>query len=320
MSTQIARISIAAAVLCAGLAIARPATADVCITIDEQHDTLSPSQRVAALLLLARQFELAGERVVAQGCPTSYVVSHVQLGERIAITLSGPGGQRDAIALGLDDVPRVYSQMVRSLLSGRSMNAHGVLDRTNVSEAQAEQPRRVASDSIVYARLGYGGIFGDRTYGGPSIGLIGFRKELDSFGVDVSFLNFQYKSDSGYGYSGGMTGSWLKLEALRFMTPESDRSAYFGGGLSWSTTNLETTDKSWSGSGLQGELTAGYELGRASTIRVFVQADAGLPFYNVTSRTFAYWTPYAYTAPATEHRYAPSLMLSIGVGWQRGRK
>ncbi len=320
MTTRFARIPVAAAVLCAGLTVARPARADVCITIDEKHDTFSPPERAAALLLLARQFELAGERVVEPACPTAYVVSHVQLGERIAITLSGPGGQRDATALGLDDVPRVYSQMVRSLLSGRPMDAHGVLDRTNVSNTQAEQPRRVASDSIVYARLGYGGIFGDRTYGGPSIGLVGFRKELDSFAVDVSFLNFQYKSNSGYAYSGGMTGSWLKLEALHFVSPQSDRSAYFGGGLSWSTTNLETAGKSWSGSGLQGEVTAGYELARASTIRVFVQADAGLPFYNVTSITYAYWTPYPYTGTSTEHRYAPSLMLSIGVGWQRGRK
>ena len=69
--------------------------------------------------------------------------------------------------------------------------------------------------------------------------------------------------------------------------PETDRSAYFGGGLSYGhrkisrgsylyTTSSYST--SWSGSGLQGELSAGYELGRATSLRVFVQAERCSPF------------------------------------------
>ena len=83
-----------------------------------------------------------------------------------------------------------------------------------------------------------------------------------------------------------MTGAWLKLEALHFIAPLADRSPYIGAGLSWSTAHLDNASTSWDGSGLQGELTAGYELERASTI--------------------------------TEHRYAPSLSVSMGLGWQRG--
>ena len=137
------------------------------------------------------------------------------------------------------------------------MNAQGIVDRTNVSTTQAATPNRVYSDSLFYARLGYGGIFGDQTYGGPSVGMIGYRRELDSFGIDVSFFNFQYKSsDLSYGNSpsgsSGMTGSWLKLEFLHFGTPSADRSLYVGGGLSWSTANLDNQNTSWSGSGLQG--------------------------------------------------------------------
>lgn len=296
------------------------AAADVCVTVDEVRDTFSPADRSAALLLLTRQFELAGERVGPAGCAAPYVVSHVQLGKSITVTLSGPGGHRDAVALGMEDVPAVYSQMVRSLLTGRPMTAHGVLDRTNVSEAQAAAPRRVGSDSVLYARLGYGGIFGDSTYGGPSVGLIGYRKELNSIAIDVSFLNFQYRtSQSSYGYSSGsMTASWLKLEALRFRTPLSDRSAYMGAGLSWNTTNIDNSSRYWNGSGLQGELTAGYEIGRASTIRLFIQADAGLPFYTLTGTTTFYSYAMRNPSPVIEHRYAPSLMLSLGLGWQRG--
>jgi hypothetical protein len=311
------------AVLFVGFSAPR-ARADVCVTIDEGRDMFSPQERTAALLLLSRQFELAGERVVAAPCPSPYVVSHVQLGTLIMISLSGPDGERDATASSLNDLPAVYSQMIRSLLKGVPMNAAGVVDRTNVSEAQARSPRRVSSDSLFYARLGYGAMFGDRTYGGPSVGLIGYRRELDTFGVDVSFFNIQYMaSTSSYGYapsrSNGTTGSWLKLAFLRFTAPLADRSPYFGGGLSLTSANLNNDNKSWSGSGLQGELTVGYELGRASNIRVFVQADTGLPFYHVKSNAYTYIpTPPYFVSTAPESRYVPTVALSLGVGWQRG--
>jgi len=317
------QMSLMAALLFLALAPGR-ATADVCVTIDETRDTFSPRDRAAALLLLTRQFELAGERVVPPGCSAPYVVSHVQLGATITITLSGPQGQRDATAIGMDDVPAVYSQMVRSLLTGQPMDAPRIVDRTNVSAAQAAAARRVYSDSLLYARLGYGAIFGRRTYDGASVGMIGYRREFDKFGIDVSFFNFQYKSsDRSYGYYGGdnsgMTGSWLKLEFLRFAAPLADRSPYFGGGLSWSTAHLDDGNTSANGSGLQGELTAGYEMGRASTIRVFFQADVGLPFYKLRSETYSLSpaVPYMYTV-STERRYAPSLSVSMGLGWQRG--
>jgi hypothetical protein len=302
-----------------------PALADVCVAVDEARDTFSPSDRSAALLLLARQFELAGERVVPPGCPNEYVVSHVQFGSRITITMSGPLGQRDATAMSKDDVPAVYSQMVRSLLRGLPMDATGVVDRTNVSGTQASSPNRIHTDSVWYARLGYGAQFADQTYGGPSVGFLGYRREGNRYGIDVSFFNFQYKSSSGsaYGYglqqSSGMTGSWLKLEILRYFKPTADRSFYGGAGLSWSTTNLDHDTTSWEGSGLQGELTAGYELGRAGSIHVFVQGDVGLPFFNLRSTTYTYASvpPFVAVVSVTD-RYVPSFTVSLGLGWQPG--
>lgn len=304
----------------------RAAAADVCVSVDEARDTFTAQGRSAALLLLARQFELEGERVVPPGCPNGYMVSHIQFGTRITITLSGPKGQRDATAKGMDDVPAVYSQMVRSLIRGQPMDAPGIVDRTNVSDTQASAPNRIHSDSLYYARLGYGAIFGEDTYGVPSIGVFGYRHERDRLGIDVSFLNIQYKSvDSSYVYGSTSSGSWLKLELLRFTNPVSDRSLYFGGGLSWSYTDLDAgLDNgytSWHGSGLQGELTAGLELGRASSMLVFVQGDVGLPFYETQGDTYTYSMvpPYTHTTVTTS-RYAPSVTVSFGLGWQRGAK
>jgi hypothetical protein len=305
------------------------AGADVCITVDEAHDTFSPQDRRAALLLMARQFELAGQRVAPEGCATPYTVSHVKLGETITVILSGPNGLREGTALGLDDLPALYSQMVRSVVTGRPMTGFNVVDRTNVTEAQATSAKRVQSDSFGYARLGYGSIFGDKSYGGPALGF-GYRAELDSFGIDVSFLNFQVpssESTSSYGSSqGSVAGSVLKLEGLYFMNPKANGTAYFGGGVSYGFADFGGTysnsgyRSSWHGSGLQGELTVGYELPRASTLRMFVQADTILPFYNVTSETITYSRSAPYGASATEHRYSPSLVVSVGFGWQRNRR
>ena len=315
-----------AALVVLGVMPAAAAAADVCVTIDDARDTFSDRDRQAALLLLTREFELVGEHVVATGCANAYVVSHVQFGTLISITLSGASGRRDATARGMDDVPAVYSQMVRSLVKGVPMGAPAVVDRTNVTATQAIAPNRVHSDSLLYARLGYGGVFSDRAYAGPSVGMLGYRRELDTLAIDVSFFNFQYQaSDRSYSYPGGtvgssgMTGTWLKLEVLRFVRPTSARSLYTGGGLSWSVVNLDNENTSSSGSGLQGELTLGYEVGRSSTVRMFLQADAGLPFYKLRSETVSYsmGPPFEYSR-ATARRYAPSVTLSVGLGWQRG--
>src|SRR5258708_32027456 len=137
------------------LGLAGIAHADICVKVDDARDTLSPSDRTAALLLLAREFELAGEQVAEPGCPGQYVVSHVKLGDTISVTLTGPNGRRDAVAVGLDDLPAVYNQMVRSLLTGLPMRLGGVDDRPNASVTQAAN-LLVHSDSIFSCDLGSG--------------------------------------------------------------------------------------------------------------------------------------------------------------------
>src|SRR5262245_50441601 len=134
--------------------LAAAARAQVCVRIDEAHDTLAADERTAAVLLLNRQFALAGEQVV-ETCATPYVLAHVKLGNTITVTLTGPKGTREGTALGLDDLPALYSQMVRSLETGRAMTGLGVVDRTNVTAAQATA-ERVHSDGFFHARLGSG--------------------------------------------------------------------------------------------------------------------------------------------------------------------
>lgn len=305
------------------LAVSAPAGASVCVSIDEAHDTLSPVERTAALLMIGNAFDREGMAVVDGTCDSPYVLSHVRLGDTIVVTIEGPKGKRQGNAIGLDDLPNLYSQMVRSLITGDPIGSWHVIDRTNVTKAQNELPRRLASDSFAYARLGYGGVFGDRTYGVPALGF-GYRAEFDTLAVDVSFFNYAFTSSTSYyeRSTSAVAGSLLKIAALRYANRTSNASPYFGGGISWGMTNLENGATYWNGSGMQGELTVGHEVGRASSVKLFVQADAILPLYQVTSTTYTYqrMASGAYASSYVTHdRYAPSLVVSFGVGWQKGR-
>jgi hypothetical protein len=309
---------------CVLLGVTTSAEADVCVTIDTTRDMFSKSEQEAARLLVERQFQQEGERVVPAGCAAEYLLSHVQLGNTIVVSLDGPGGRREGIALGMDDLPALYSQIVRSIVTGRAMTDFGVIDRTNVTVSQATA-RRVYSDSLWYARLGYGSLFANGSYGTPALGF-GYRAELDTFAIDVSFLNVQF-SDASFGSSRGATAqSLLKLSGLYFVSPRANRSAYFGGGLSYGFQSFGGSynasngyfSSGWNGRGLQGELSAGYEFARATTFRVFVQADAVLPFYAAVAQTYTVpsraITGAAPPERTTSRRYAPSLIVSIGVG------
>jgi hypothetical protein len=187
------------------------------------------------------------------------------------------------------------------------------VDRTNVIGVQAA-PVRVQSDSLFYARLGYGGAFGAGSQGGPAMGF-GVRRELDAFAIDVSFFNVQSHSTSGYFYESGSSGSWLKLSAIRYTNRTANATPYFGGGLSWGGVSAAMDNRYFNGSGLQGELTAGYEMFRASNIRMFMQTDVVLPFYSATATIFRPRAP-----SITERRYMPSAAVSFGLGWGRERR
>jgi hypothetical protein len=252
-------------------------------------------------------------------------VYHVKLGNSITIFMQSPQGYRQATARALEEVPPVYSQMVRSLLTGQPMNTvNDTVDRTNATSAQ-QAPNRVEADSLWYVRLGYGGAIGPSFANGPAFGF-GYRYELDSLGIDFSFLNFMVGSDaSNTGGSVGATGSWIKLMALYFLNPTANCSSYLGGGVGWGATAVASANSTvnggigsvggYSGSGLQAELSAGYELLRASTIRMFIQADATLPFYQAKSATFISTATGSTTT--YDSKYVPSFAVSFGIGWGR---
>jgi hypothetical protein len=292
------------------------AHAGVCVEVDASRDTLAEGDRNATRFFLAQALQREGVPVVQQDCAQTFVVYHVRLGNSITVFMQAPQGYRQATARTLEDVPALYSQMVRSMLSGRPMTTtNDTVDRTNATAAQ-QAPNRVEADSLWYARLGYGGVNGPSFSSGPAFGF-GYRYELDSLGIDLSFLNLVVSNDNTSGSSSGGTAALIKLMGLYFLNPTANRSSYLGAGVGWGTTSFTRVGdvstnspySSYSGSGLQGQLSAGYEFLRASTIRMFVQADATLPFYMIRSNVFVS------TDTRQDSSYSPSFAVSLGLGW-----
>jgi hypothetical protein len=299
------------------LAFASKAEAQVCVRVDEAQDTLSPQERRSAAFLLARQFDSVGKAIV-QDCPAPYTVSHVRLGTIMIVTLSGPEGQREGKATGLEDLPALYNQLVRALVAPRPE----IVDRARVAPAQTST-RRVSSYTHFYVRLGYGSTFSGGAHATPAFGL-GFRRELEVWAADISFLNIQGGRARSATIGGG---SLVKVAGMRFLRPTAGRTPYLGGGLSWGGTTIDgifngtipsTRTSGWEGQGLRGELSVGYELARATTIRLFLQGDVILPFYQVTRKTYSGYS--GLNVVGTEKRYAPSVALSVGLGWQKRKR
>ena len=210
-----------------------------------------------------------------------------------------------------------------------------VVDRTNVSASQDKLPRRIQSDGYWHARVGQSTFIGSSAQPAAGFGF-GYRAAFDRFGLDLSFLNMQLANGGSYNSSENSASSLIKLEGLYFLRPTANRSAYVGAGVSYGRTSLRTAPtgdavsnpynvpRYGRGAGLQGELTAGYEIARVTSARLFVQADMTLPFYNVEFETYSYpeqpsggrFVPPTITV---EREYVPSLTVSLGFGWQRRR-
>ncbi|HEX2658852.1 MAG TPA: hypothetical protein VHU40_11290, partial [Polyangia bacterium] len=128
-------------------------------------------------------------------------------------------------------------------------------------------------------------------------------------------LNFMVASGKqradGTTSSAAITGSWVKLMGMYYANPLANGSLYFGGGVSWGGTAIANETTGYSGSGLQGEGVVGYELLRASTIRIFLEGEATLPFYTVTEN-------YLFNGVTTGgSKYVPFFGASVGLGWGR---
>jgi len=302
----------------ASIMFATRAAADACVEIDAERDTLAEQERAAARSLFLQALETNGQKVSPRNgqCTAVYRVQNVRLGNSVTATVAGPQGTRTVTLRTIEDLPNAYDQMVRSLLSGEAISTSGsALTRDNVTANQAA-PRRAEADSLWYARLGYGVTNGGASAAaGPAFGF-GYRYELDALGIDLSFFNLAFattKRDTYGDSETNVSGSWIRLLAYYFAGAQASSSLYAGAGLSWGGAAVTDGAVVYSGSGIQGEVSLGFEVLRSSTIRLFVQADATLPFWKSTPDV----DPYFATGAPSGSRYTPTFAIALGGGFGR---
>jgi hypothetical protein len=305
--------------LAAALLFGSPsAHAGSCVRLDTARDTLAPEEQKAAALLFEEALSREGRTVDPSNCSEEWVLSHVRLGNSITVVVSSPQGRRSDRVSGVEEFPAQYSQSIRALLTQRDPRNEvaGVVDRTNVTSAQVDV-KRVGSDSVFFVRLGYGVASGAGNGGGPLLGF-GLRKELNRVALDFAFANMLVLSserDDNFG-GGPFSDGPLTLVALGVnyhFRPLANGTPYAGLGLGF--TRWGGVDE---GKGLDVRLSLGYEMFRASNLRLFVQADGILATYDVTRTEWTDWSYSSRNAATSTFRPA-AVTVSLGIGWGGGQ-
>ncbi len=310
-------IALAALALLAAAASARASTsarASSCVRIDAARDTLSPEERRAALLLfeaaLAAEGRSVGGGVGDGGCDEEWTLSHVRLGSSITVVVASPRGRRTEVVQRIEELGAQYRQTVRALVSGKDPHDElaDVVDRTNVTSAQTEA-LRVPSENLFFVRVGYGYATGPGKGGGAVLGL-GWRRELNRLALDVSFANLHVLSqgDGGPSEDPLSAGSFtpVALGVNYHFRPLASATPYAGLGLGFTVHDPGAGESK----GLDVRFDLGYEMLRTSTLRLFVQADAILPTYEVTRTS---WDS-AGRLSVTDRSWPATFSVSLGIG------
>lgn len=284
------------------------ASAAVCVQVDEARDNLDPAERTAVKTMVEESLRGQNQSVSDTNCDTTYKIYSLRLGNSVTANISGPNGSKSQKASSIEELPETYDQLTRSLLNGETgSTATAGVNRHNVTKQQAVQ-RRIVADNLWFLRLGYGAVAGGDFASGPAFGL-GYRYELDQLGIEISTLNIVAATDGSSDDGLGVSASWIRLGGLYFFNPVANHSAYLNVGLSWGTSASRSQYQGesyiYSGSGIQGEIGGGYEFLRASTIRMFVEANAVLPFYTSSID----WSI------VDDSIYTPTFTISLGVGY-----
>jgi len=298
-------VAVGAALAALALLAPSAARASTCVNIDAERDGLVEDERQSARTLFEEALAETGVGVTREGCDETWTLYHIRLGRSITVVVQSPSGTRRERVDSLEDLPAVYHQLARAIASG-SDNTNDSVDRRHVTAAQNER-RRVAADAIWYAKLGYGSTPAAGFHSGPSFGF-GRRWELDRIGINLGFLNFILYQDSDE-FDGTSVG-WIELGADYFFDPYASSSAYVSAGLSIGTHSIPDNGGRYENAGLQGKVSLGYELFRASNIRLQLHGEATLPMFRLTR---ADYDPLLIDSP--EHLYAPTFQFCLGIGW-----
>lgn len=187
------------------------------------------------------------------------------------------------------------------LMTAASLFADEGVNRHNVTDDMAN-PKRVKADDLFYAKLGYGANFAGLKDSGTSFGF-GYRNEMDDLAVDFGFLNWtigQNNTDADYDYSANV----VQIQGLYFFSPVDNSTFYAGAGLAYNVMHSVDDKNNYFSSGVGGVATLGYEIMRASTVRLFFQLEATVPFGKLKNHD-----------TKEDSRFGSSVAFTMGIGF-----
>jgi hypothetical protein len=211
----------------------------------------------------------------------------------------------DALDTRDDEDEEAASRVAPTRADGRRDGARGDDGARHAVTLDEATPRRVQSDNLGYVTVGYAATFGGDVAPGPTLGG-GYRYELDRFGVDAGVVLLMAQRDA----AATQTGVHAGIRGLFFASPDASATPYLGLGLAFAALGSEIDHAGYSGSGLAGRVSLGYELLRESTIRFVVEADALLPAF-----TLARDEVEPARAGAKGDFWGATLGASLGIGW-----
>jgi hypothetical protein len=300
------------ALLALTLFIAAPSAsrAGVCVEIDPERDSLTDQERHGAVVLVTSLLEQKGLPATPDACDATYRIYHLIFGQAVTVVLTGPNGSRQTSVDRFEDLPAAYSQLVNALIDDVPLaNSNSTVNRRNVTRSD-DEPLRVDAEKVWFARLGGTGVAGAAV--AHSFGF-GFRYELDTVGVEVSFANVARLTADGN--DGGSVAGVFKLLGQYYFDPISSSTGYLGAGCSWGSQHIVQNGDLYQGSGIQLEVVGGYEMLRASTIRLFVEAGATVPLYRAQTITYDGYFGDSMPEPNHDDFWAPSFTVSMGIGF-----
>lgn len=274
----------------AATAFTNPAHAAICLEINESVDQLDENERQAALFLL-KEGLMENGAVVEGDCTDSWSVTHLRLGGSITVSAASSNRRLKLTVSNEADLPGIYSQIANAIVHNKEIGDS--LGRDNVTADQA-QPKRVEAEFMSIVRFGGtlyppAGAAVSPTFGG------GMRVELDTWAIDFSG-QVALPPDA---LQGTFFAASAHLNGLYFLKGQANHSFYVGGGLGYGVIAYEDAG-SVGGAGFDLQGIGGFEMFRASTMRMLVQGNVGLPLYVVDGAD----------------TWSPRFGLSIGIGYK----
>ncbi len=270
--------------------LAHEAQAAICVEVNASADQLDENERQSALFLLKES--LAENGAIVEGdCSDTWTLTHLRLGGSITVSAVSSTRRMKLTASNEVDLPGIYSQIANAIVHNKEIGDS--LTRDNVTADQA-QPKRVEAEFMSVVSFG-GTLYPPAGMAvSPTFGF-GMRVELDTWAIDVSG-QLALPPDSLQGAFFAGSGH---LNGLYFLDGQANHSFYFGGGLGYGAIAYDNNN-SLGGAGFDLQGLGGFEMFRASTMRMLVQGNVGLPLYAIDGAD----------------AWSPRFGLSIGVGYK----